>query len=125
VVLLAFTLLALWNGRITHTPDAQARNPIPRTVESVEPEHTINLEHCAVCHGEDGRGAGERGPQLEHPPADLTASHMDTHPAGDIAYWIQYSIEPAMPGMASELTKDEVWHLVNYLRSLRHPLDAD
>jgi hypothetical protein len=36
------------------------------------------------------------------------------YPAGDIAYLIQYGIEPAMPEMASELTEDAVWRLVNY-----------
>lgn len=124
-VLLVFTVLALWNGRITHTPDAQARNPIPRTVESVETGRNVYLEHCAVCHGADATGEGEAGPQLERPPADLTASHMDSHPAGDIAYWIQNGIDPAMPGFADQLTDDEVWNLVNYLRSLRHPLDEN
>jgi mono/diheme cytochrome c family protein len=123
LVLLVFTVLALWNGRITHTPEAQARNPIPRTVESVEIGRQVYLEHCAVCHGEDARGDGELVGQLERPPADLNASHMDSHPAGDIAYWIRYGIEPAMPGLRTELTDDEVWHLVNYLRDLRHPVD--
>ncbi len=123
MVVLVFTVLALWNGRITHTPEAQARNPIPRTLESVETGRELYLEHCAVCHGEDARGSGEDISQLDRPPADLTASHMDTHPAGDIAYWIEHGIDPAMPGAGETLSEEETWHLVNFLRSLRHPVE--
>lgn len=30
------------------------------------------IEHCAACHGADGRGAGELGQKLFKPPGDLT-----------------------------------------------------
>lgn len=31
-------------------------------------------KHCAICHGEDGRGQGLRGRYMHPPPADLMTS---------------------------------------------------
>src|SRR5699024_1697208 len=81
--LLVFTVLALWQGRVEPTPQAQARNPIPRTVESVEIGRELYLEHCAMCHGEDTKGAGPAAAGLERTPTDLTESHVMDHSAGD------------------------------------------
>ena len=125
LALTVFTVLALWQGRISHTPEAHAWNPIPRTVESVEIGQAVFREHCIACHGEDGSGTGDLADSLDRRPSDLTDSHMDTHPAGDIAWWIREGIDPAMPGFANSLDEEEVWHLVNYLRSLRHPVDDE
>lgn len=126
IILLAltvFTVLTLWQGRITHTPDAQASNPVPRTVESVELGESLYQTHCAGCHGADAAGRRELTDELGRPPADLTDAHMDTHTAGDLAWWIREGIDPSMPGFGETLDEDEIWHLVNYLRSLRHPVD--
>jgi copper transport protein len=121
--LAVFTVLALWQGRISHTPDAHAWNPIPRTVESVQLGEAVYQTHCATCHGADATGAGELADELGRRPSDLTDSHMDTHPAGDIAWWIREGIDPAMPGFGDVIDDEETWHLLNYLRSLRHPID--
>jgi copper transport protein len=129
VFLLLFAGLTMWQTKVTYTPGAGQRNPIAVTAESVATGRDLYVQHCATCHGDDGRGDGLLAGQLQRPPADLTAPHVSIHPDGDLAYWIQNGIPPAMPGFSDELSDVEVWHLVNYIRSLRDPVasfyDAD
>jgi mono/diheme cytochrome c family protein len=53
------------------------------------------------------------------PPADFTLGHTDTHPEGDLFYWIQNGLSNgAMPAFGAQLSDEEIWHLVNYVRRL-------
>ena len=58
-------------------------------------------------------------PTLNPPPADYGAGHTDSHPDGDVYYWIREGLEQtAMPAFGDKLTTEETWHLVNYVRRL-------
>ena len=53
----------------------------------------------------------------EHPPADLTASAL---PDGVMFYKVWNGRKaPAMPPFKSMLTKDEIWTVIAYAKSLR------
>jgi len=78
-------------------------------------------QHCATCHGVEGRGDGVLAASLNPPPADLTADHVDDHSDGDLFWWITYGIEQtAMPAFGSVLTEEERWTVIHFVRSLRH-----
>jgi putative copper resistance protein D len=52
-------------------------------------------------------------------PADFGGGHTDTHPDGDLYHWIRNGIDNSdMPGFAEQLSSEETWHLVNYVRRL-------
>jgi copper transport protein len=122
-MLLIFSGLATWQTMVDTTPATQLRNPILLTPSSVETGRELYVEHCAVCHGPGGEGDGEQAPELARRPADLTGPHVDIHPDGDLYWWIQDGIDPAMPGFRGALSDNETWHLVNYIRHLRDPID--
>lgn len=104
---------------------ARSENPIPRDADSVALGRSIYLENCTTCHGEDARGDGPDAVGMLPPPADLYADHVDDHTDETIYWWIRLGIDNTpMPGFEERLTSDEVWHLVNYIRSLRHPVEA-
>jgi mono/diheme cytochrome c family protein len=67
-LLLFFTSLA---GVLctTGNPPIQ-ESPLPSTY--VPPGKQIYKEHCAACHGSDGRGNGPAARSLRKPPSDLT-----------------------------------------------------
>ncbi|HUG14461.1 MAG TPA: copper resistance protein CopC [Thermomicrobiales bacterium] len=113
--------LILGVTRAEPTPGALATNPIPRTAQSVALGHELYLARCSSCHGPDGEGDGPLAPTLERPPANFTEQHLDVHTDGDLYWWIENGITPVMPAFGDELSDDEMWHIVNYIRSLRDP----
>ena len=79
-------------------------------------------QHCAGCHGADGRGDGPNSKGLPMPPADLTAGHLWAHGDGELFWWLSHGIEAAegglaMPGFSGTLSDDERWDLIDYIRA--------
>lgn len=79
-------------------------------------------QHCAVCHGPDGRGDGPAAAWLPVPPADLAADHLGMHTDGELFWWLSHGIaapdgSPAMPAFAGALTEDQRWALIDVLRA--------
>jgi len=127
VVLLAISLICFWLGgsqlftffTVEYTPSKFVTNPILPTVESVAIGQELFNQNCAVCHGPEGRGDGPNALSLSPPPADFTAGHTATHTDGDLYFWILQGIEnTAMPAFGDQLTEEQAWHLVNYVRRL-------
>ena len=99
--------------------EAQAivRNPIAPTSESVAAGQIVYERYCQTCHGDDGRGDGPGGVGLEPPPADL-AIHVPLHGDADIFGFIANGIEgTSMVGLSDNLTDDEIWHVINFIRA--------
>jgi mono/diheme cytochrome c family protein len=72
--------------------------------------------NCQKCHGPEGRGNGPYA-DPDHPPADLTAS---TSADGVMFYKVWNGRKaPTMPAFKSQLTKDEIWTVIEYAKSLR------
>ncbi len=127
VGLLAISLVGLWLGAsqlidffaVEFTPAKFLNNPELPDAESIAIGEGLFQENCVPCHGPKGRGDGPIAPTLNPPPADYGAGHTDTHPDGDIYYWIREGVEQtAMPAFGDKLTIEETWHLVNYVRRL-------
>ena len=99
--------------------DAQAivRNPIAPTSESVAAGQVVYERYCQTCHGVNGRGDGPGGEGLEPPPADL-AVHVPLHGDADIFRFVSDGIEgTSMVALADNLTDDEIWHVINFIRA--------
>ena len=76
-------------------------------------------DRCADCHGDTGHGDGFIMQQIGGSAADLTAAHIADHTAGDMFWWIGHGTpSEIMPGQAAEISADDRWDLVNYVRLL-------
>lgn len=71
---------------------------------------------CLSCHGESGRGDGAAAKGMQPPVADLVA-HGPHHSDGDLAWKIRTGRGP-MPGFGTLLKDEQIWDVVNYLRTL-------
>jgi mono/diheme cytochrome c family protein len=92
-------------------------NPFPISPESIDVGQAVYMQTCAACHGESGRGDGPQAPGLPTQPADL-AIHVPLHTDGDLFRIINDGIPgTAMPAHAGILTEEQMWHLVNFLRT--------
>jgi mono/diheme cytochrome c family protein len=97
---------------------AFARNPIPRTAQSVERGRRLFHQDCAVCHGERGRGDGPAAAGFPKPLDDLsTIAPPPIFPDGVVAYRIANGVD-LMPAWKSVLSDNDIWDLINFIRSL-------
>jgi putative copper resistance protein D len=98
---------------------------VPYAAASIVAGRVLYRAHCESCHGVAGYGDGPAGGALPRRPADLTAKHASDHTAGDLYWWISHGIEPAgMPGFADQLTPEERWDVINFVRALGAAEDA-
>ncbi len=99
---------------------ADLENPIPPDEDSLAKGQALYEAQCASCHGETGMGDGPAAASLNPPPAPIarTACRMSD------AYLFWRIAEggaqwgTAMPAFGNTLSEEDIWHLVNYIRSL-------
>jgi mono/diheme cytochrome c family protein len=102
-------------------PEARKmKNPVPATPESIAAGQQTFQKYCKFCHGADAKGNGPMAPKDTH-PSDLTDDKWDRGSSdGEIFVVISEGAGPKfqMKGFKSKLTAQEMWNVVNYLRSL-------
>lgn len=127
IPMLAVSLLAFWFGTthiinffdVEYTPAKFVTNPILPDAESIAVGQPLYNENCVPCHGLEGRADGPAALNLNPPPVDFTDGHTATHTDGDLFFWIlQGKEDTAMPAYEDRITREEAWHLVNYIRRL-------
>lgn len=103
-------------------PTSFYHTPTSFSTESIAAGAALFPQHCAVCHGANGRGDGAGAKGLPVPPADLTAGHLWMHSDGELFWWLTHGIEapsgaPAMPSFAALLSEEQRWNLIDYIRA--------
>ncbi len=101
---------------------AVATNPGLHSPESIGRGRDLYVQYCQTCHGADGRGDGPSAASLPTRPDDLSDIAPPPYfPDGVVAYRIAHGVD-AMPAYQAVLTQDQIWDLVNFIRSM-HPQD--
>lgn len=97
-------------------------NPLRPVPEVLERGRALYQQHCAVCHGPSGRGAGPAARGLDPPPADLARSTRMPMASDAYLYWTLAEggvpVGSEMPAFGGALGEDDIWSLVLYLRQL-------
>lgn len=102
----------------------QVKNPLLPSQENVRAARAVYLDKCAECHGNSGKGDGDRAGMYSTRPANLTdAAHLDTETDGELFYKISQGHKP-MPAFRKRLTDEQRWQLVLLIRFLSHPPDV-
>jgi putative copper resistance protein D len=100
-------------------PTTYRRPTVTYHASSIVDGSRLYREHCAGCHGATGDGDGPAGQGLPRRPANLNAPHTAQHTAGDLFWWLSHGIpRGGMPGFGEQLTEDQRWDLVNFVRAL-------
>ena len=112
---LAGLALLLWS-RAPEAP-VTADNPIPATAESLARGGDLYATNCARCHGLEFDGGGPDADTLPVRPADLVL-HFPQHADGQ-HFAVISNGRPAsgMPAWEGILSEDDIWNVINYLRS--------
>jgi mono/diheme cytochrome c family protein len=100
---------------------AQEPNPITSSPEVLAKGKALFEKKCQRCHGKSGKGDGPDA-DADEAPGDLTdASRAGRNTDGVMFYKVWNGRKsPKMPSFKTEgLSKDEVWTVVTYAKSLR------
>jgi len=98
------------------------KNPLPKNEENLADGRAHFADHCAPCHGNDGRGETEMGKGL-YPKAPNMRDH-DTQEMtdGEIFYIIKNGVRftgmPAWGDPESKTDDESNWKLVHFIRHL-------
>ena len=93
-------------------------NPFDATPESIATGRTRYVYSCRQCHGNRGQGDGD----MSHAggvPSDFTDDvwqHGESD--GEIFLVIKDGVSADMQPYANQIPDEDIWHLVNYLKSL-------
>ncbi len=112
----------------TGEPAPNLENPVASTAQSIAAGQRAYDANCAVCHGPLAQGAVKAGmtisiieEQRGKQPPDLTDDQWDHGSRdGDIFAVIKRGLPPTMmPGYVGRIPDDDIWSIVNYLRTLQ------
>jgi mono/diheme cytochrome c family protein len=113
-------LSAQWGSGWTIPAGAEKEvNPVKAGPPVLKQGKTLFDTNCARCHGPEGKGDGkESDPQT--PAADLTDPfRADLNPDGVIFHRVANGKPPAMPAFKSQMSPEQIWTVVHYVKSLR------
>lgn len=127
LVLLCFTVSAQEESKPAATtsaaefkipPDAaKAPNPIKPTPASLAQGKKMYGFDCALCHGKDGDGKGDLAGDMNLKLADYRdPAALKDMTDGEMFYIIKNG-KGQMTGEADRVKSEEIWNLVNYVRS--------
>jgi copper transport protein len=92
-------------------------NPVPANAQSVAAGKKLFQDNCVTCHGPDGRGDGPAAANLNPKPSDFRL-HMPLHTDPQFYTFIHDGYPgTAMPAFKSAFSANDIWNLVNFLRS--------
>jgi mono/diheme cytochrome c family protein len=92
-------------------------NPVKPSAESLARAKKIYGYDCAVCHGDDGSGAGDLAKNMKSKLPDFRdPSAQKGWTDGELFYIIKNG-KGEMEGEGARVKPDDTWNLVNYVRS--------
>jgi mono/diheme cytochrome c family protein len=112
------------------TPRAgrQAVNPVKASPEVLSRAMAHFADHCASCHGNDGRGTTLIGRGLYPKPPDMTQAGTQNLTDGELYYIIENGVRfTGMPAFGEQSGEQdaESWELVDFIRHLPAINDDD
>ena len=104
-------------------PGAQKlmRNPVPASDEVLAEARAHFADHCASCHGNDGRGSTAIGQNFYPRTPDLTERGTQSFTDGELFYIIENGVRfTGMPAWGKGTPESELdsWKLVHFIRHL-------
>jgi mono/diheme cytochrome c family protein len=106
-------------------PDEAGRflaNPLLSTKEVLERGKSRYMTFCSPCHGNFGRGDSRLQGQFPNPPT-LHSDKVRNWPDGNI-YHVMTDGQNIMPSYATQISKDDRWAIVQYIRVLQRAQNA-
>ena len=98
-----------------------AKNPLSLTPEVLAEGRAHFADHCALCHGNDGKGQTSMGPKFYPKAPDMTKEATQSQSDGALFATIENGIRlTAMPAFGNGTAESAYgrWSLVHFIRHL-------
>ncbi len=92
------------------------KNPFAQNVDATKKGKKMYNQFCSICHGDKGKGDGIAGVALTPKPGNFTTDKVQTQSDGAI-YWKIRTGNPPMAPYKDIIKDDEIWALINYIRT--------
>ena len=102
-------------------------NPLRATEKDLPRGRSLDLQHCALCHGDHGKGDGPSArlhARKARPPQDLTRPEIQANMTDGEIFWkigagFRENKKIVMPAFENEIeSADDRWRVVLFVRSL-------
>lgn len=103
------------------TAQKQMTNPVPASDEALAEARVHFADHCATCHGNDGKGATLIGQNFYPRTPDLTKRETQSFSDGELFYIIHNGVRfTGMPAWGKDGAEPDLdsWKLVHFIRHL-------
>jgi mono/diheme cytochrome c family protein len=97
---------------------AELKSPVTPSPEVIKRGTSIFESRCRPCHGPEGKGNGPLSDPA-HPAADLTAGVKADWPADGVLFYRVWNGKRPMPAFKSELSQNEVWTVLEFVKTLK------
>ncbi len=94
------------------------KNPEAANAESVKVGRMLYNKNCASCHGKTGLGNGTKARGLDTFPGDFSGDYYQSQTDGDHFYKTKAG-RNEMPKYDGKIDDEDIWHMVNYMRTLK------
>jgi len=112
-----------WHYMLRGVPEAyaDARSTVGRTEAVVRQGGMLYARHCAGCHGATGYGVRDDSQSLLPSPALLAFLVQKPIAVDEYLLWSisdgGAAFDSAMPAFRDQLTRDEIWQIVAFMRA--------
>jgi mono/diheme cytochrome c family protein len=94
------------------------KNPVAAGEVSTKAGQALYTKNCASCHGKAGLGDGVKARALKDFPGDFSKAEFQGKIDGDLFFMSKIG-RGEMPKYEGKLTDDEIWNIVNFMRTLK------
>jgi mono/diheme cytochrome c family protein len=118
VLMLSSTLVAQPKPWVVPANFKSMKNPVAMADASTKAGMALYTKNCASCHGKTGLGDGVKARTIKDFPGDFSKVAFQSLIDGDIFYRTKTG-RGDMPKYEGKLADDDIWNIVNYLRTLK------
>jgi mono/diheme cytochrome c family protein len=94
------------------------KNPIAMSDASTQAGQALYMKTCAACHGRTGLGDGPKAKSLKTVPTNFTKAESQNQTDGEHFYKTKTG-RGDMPKYEGKLSDDDIWNIINYVRTLK------